>query len=85
MCAVSMVFDQYRPRFNEHLRSYIWPPAQAPGPEVAELRALIAEFREAVAAARAKDKAEGAPDCEDPQKAKLEQRVAELERRLGPA
>jgi hypothetical protein len=35
-----------------------------------------------VEAAKAADKAAGQPDCTDPDKIKLEARVAELERRL---
>lgn len=62
-------------------------PATAPltlisAEEVAELRKLIAEFREAVAAAARLDVLTRQPDCVDPEKAKLEARVAELERRL---
>jgi len=50
--------------------------------EVARLRKLIDEFREAVEAAKKIDVLTKQPDCEDPEKAKLLDRVAELERRL---
>ena len=52
------------------------------GEQIKELKALIAEFREAVAAARKVDALTGQPDCVDPQKAKLEERVAALEKEL---
>src|SRR5690242_16295965 len=42
---------------------------------IAELRALIREFREAVAAAKTVDVLTKQPDCEDPEKAKLLERV----------
>lgn len=68
----------------------VWPPPQAiDAATVGALRAegdrlerLIADFKQAVAAARTVDALTAQPDCEDPEKAKLEARVAELERRL---
>jgi hypothetical protein len=48
-----------------------------------ELRQLIREFREAVAAAKTVDRLTGQPDCADPDKAKLEERVAALEKELA--
>jgi hypothetical protein len=54
-----------------------------PSPEIEELRKLIAEFREAVAAAKKVDELTNQPDCFDPKKATLEERVSELERRLN--
>jgi hypothetical protein len=47
--------------------------------EVADLRKLIANYREAMKAAETVDRLTGQPDCEDPEKAKLKERVAELE------
>ncbi len=49
---------------------------------IAELRSLIERFEKAVAAAKVVDALTGQPDCEDPEKAKLETRVKWLERRL---
>ncbi len=49
---------------------------------VAELRSLIERFEKAVEAAKTVDMLTGQPDCEDPEKANLEARVKELERRL---
>ena len=50
---------------------------------VAELRKLIAEFREAVEKAKRLDVLTGQPDCVDPNKAKLEDRVTALEELLS--
>lgn len=86
MCVLSAVFDHYDDRFRQQ-----WPyqpafpttPYVPPAPaEVQELRTLIAEFREAIAAAKRVDELTQQPDCEDPDKAALETRVAALEKRL---
>lgn len=84
MCVYSAVMDHYTPRFDEFTFTK-WPPT-APDPQaeaIQELRALIAEFRQAVEAARTVDRLTKQPDCEDPEKAKLEQRVAKLEKELA--
>lgn len=73
MCVVSMVYDRYKP--------YI-PPADVPIISAAELRQLLDEFREAIKAAQTVDRLTGQPDCADPDKAKLEERVTKLEKRL---
>lgn len=83
MCVMSMVYDSYTVPFDKW-KPYVAGPTFEPGPsitapEVAELRALIAEFREVLKAAKLVDKATGQPDCVDPAKAKLEERVAALE------
>ena len=44
--------------------------------QLAELRSLIDRFERAVAAAKVVDELTGQPDCLDPAKAKLEDRVA---------
>jgi hypothetical protein len=49
---------------------------------VADLRTLIDEFRRALEAAKTVDRLTGQPDCVDPEKAKLEERVARLEEKL---
>lgn len=51
--------------------------------EVEAIRSLIHEFRNAVSAAKTVDKLTNQPDCEDPQKKKLEDRVAMLEQQLA--
>lgn len=91
MCVYSMVMDHYQPRFPD-LYAPVYPkqPATttitlAPSLDasaMAELRKLIDEFKQAVEAAKKVDALTGQPDCEDPEKAKLEDRVLELERRL---
>jgi hypothetical protein len=61
------------------------PPAPAPmkrWPTFDELNELLESFRDAVRAAEAFDRLTGQPDCVDPEKAALEERVAELERKL---
>jgi hypothetical protein len=83
-----MVFDHYSDRIPRE-----WPVDQTSfnilpavpldmATQLENLRKLIDEFREAVAAARKIDTLTGQPDCEDPEKAKLEARVAELESKL---
>lgn len=86
MCVVSMVMDHYEPIIPkieplqpQPLTQFVWP---LPSPEIEQLRALIAEFKEALAAAKTVDRLTGQPDCEDPEKAKLEARVWELEQRI---
>lgn len=83
MCVVSMVYDHYKPQFP-------WNPAPAPyvsplvdKQAVEELRRLIAEFREAVAAAKRVDDLTGQADCADHEKATLEERVRRLEIEVG--
>jgi hypothetical protein len=96
MCVMSMVHDHYQPLIPSP-DSLPWKPFGIPGEVritgiqsvdakdamIAELRQLISEFREAVAAAAIVDKLTRQPDCVDPEKKKLEDRVAELERRLN--
>jgi hypothetical protein len=48
--------------------------------EVRELRALIAEFKEAITAAKKLDIILKQPDCIDVEKAKLQERVDRLEK-----
>lgn len=93
MCVVSMVHDFYGDRFrkygsgqdgtewSEFVERYI-PNQPSVKDELAEIRKLIAEFREALAAALRVDELTAQPDCVDPEKATLEGRVAELEKRL---
>lgn len=52
------------------------------GRTVAEWKKLIEAFKKAVAAARVVDELTSQPDCEDPEKAALVDRVAALEKRL---
>jgi hypothetical protein len=88
MCIYSAIGPMFEP-FVPHpipASAPAWPWGPMPGtglpisPE--DLASLLDAFHKAVAAAKAADKATGQPDCADPQKVKLEERVAELERRL---
>lgn len=96
MCTVSMVYDHYKYEFDDwgglRTETIVSTPTINLTPssfviisqeEVAALRSLIQEFKEAVAAAKIVDKLTNQPDCEDPEKKKLEDRVAELEARLS--
>ena len=98
MCVVSMVIDHYDDRFKRWFEPFptiqpdtipIQPikrepvslPLKLEGLD--ELRQLIAEFKEAIAAAKKVDALTKQPDCEDPEKAKLIERVAALEARVA--
>lgn len=63
------------------------PTARPISEEIAEelqaLRQLIAEYREAITKAKRLDELTKQPDCEDPKKATLEERVTDLEQRLA--
>lgn len=94
MCNVSQIMDQWAPHFPSPsiypspntARPPFVPAPPSTGPTVvepADLRELIAAFYKALDAARSFDRLTGQPDCEDPEKAKLLERVAELERRLN--
>ncbi len=90
MCVMSIVHDHYRDQFPGGLGG-AWPPIipnpyQLPAPTAEEqerLRQLIKDFREAQEAAAKLDKMMKQPDCVDPEKAKLQERVAELEKQLA--
>lgn len=88
MCVVSMVHDHFGKQFDDWQRKYA-PPVTAPNtftftpaPDLTELKELIKEFRELVAAAKRIDTVTGQPDCVDPEKAKLEDRVSALEAKM---
>jgi hypothetical protein len=90
MCVTSMVVDRLGPSINEWTEKlknipYNQPPALIPYPDsttLSEIKKLIEDFRSAFDAASKVDKLTGQPDCVDPEKAKLFQRVAELENRI---
>lgn len=94
MCMMSAVFDQWRPAFppiDTRPHPYPWgpnitSPPITPQPKrytIEELRELLDAFQQSREAAQKFDEIRGEPDCEDPDKAKLLDRVAELERRLA--
>jgi len=87
MCTVSMVFDHYNREFDK-----VWPqyPLRSPlertpiiQEDLSEFRRLIDDFRQAVEAAKKVDRLTAQPDCTDPEKAKLEDRVRALEKRIA--
>lgn len=97
MCVLSGVYDHYREMFPSALSPFRQPliprqpfptqivniPTVLPSPEIEDLRQLVKDFKEAVKAAKLIDKLMKQPDCEDPEKAKLEERVAALEKELA--
>ena len=97
MCVYSQVIDHFGPRITPWIQpqpglpSLPWTGETKPvftvdgfTPEQREgLRKLIKEFWEALKAAETVDRLTGQPDCEDPEKAKLKDRVRELEALLG--
>lgn len=98
MCVLSGVYDHYKPLFQPlgpftppqtfpfmpslPIQPMIITPPISPA-EVAELRQLIKDFKEAVKAAKTVDRLTNQPDCSDPEKAKLLKRVATLEKELA--
>jgi hypothetical protein len=94
MCVISMVHDHYDRTFPNPVPNWVGPfvtPQPSLGfadfviiskDEADRMHKLIADFRSACEAAKVVDKLTGQPDCLDPGKAKLEARVAELEKKL---
>ncbi len=83
MCTLSMVHDHYDQRIPSWPNMIPpWTPslAQQSVIDLAELRKLIDDFRAAVEAAKTVDRLTGQPDCLDPEKAKLQERVDRLEK-----
>jgi hypothetical protein len=76
MCVISMVHDYYWKRLPKQQQNTDLI-------DLSELRKLMDDFKAATEAAKIVDKLTGQPDCIDPEKAKLQERVAELERKLA--
>lgn len=75
--------DPFEPYVAPQLPTQQVPPSVIISPEeTASIKELIKSFKEALEAAKVVDKATNQPDCEDPEKKKLEDRVAALEKRL---
>lgn len=99
MCVVSAVMDHYLPLIPDITKPWPQPAPQPSGTtltgftipnfqvisqeEIESLRKLIAEFKEAVEAAKVVDRLTNQPDCVDPEKKKLEDRVALLEQEIA--
>jgi hypothetical protein len=87
MCVLSMVHDHYLPKFPEPVKTPSGDQFNLQGFNMAlqieELKKLIADFKEAIAAAKKVDELTNQPDCVDPAKAVLMTRVQELEKHLA--
>lgn len=97
MCVVSFVHDYYEDKIPkiEPYTPYVppttgdgivWPPKltfSPPALDLRELNALIHEFKRLLENAREIDDKTGQPDCVDPEKAKLQDRIAELEKLIA--
>lgn len=71
MCVYSQVLDYFKPTFpnlDEHVGDWDY------------LRRLLEDFRKAEEAAKLVDKLTNQPDCEDPQKVLLLDKVEKLEK-----
>lgn len=90
MCIMSVVHEDYSKIFPQP-GGWLQPVPGVPfavtvpslATEILEMKQLIAEFRAAVELARQLDILMKKPDCVDPEKAKLEERVAALEQRMN--
>lgn len=81
MCTYSMVMDHFEPMIPK-----VWPFSVPPAPSDESVKALekmFEDFRKATEAAKTVDALTNQPDCEDPKKLPLLDRVAELEKRLA--
>lgn len=91
MCVMSMVVDHYEPFFpKEPWTTFPYVPQATPTVTIpgspltlAQWAQLLKDFRAATEAAKTVDDLTGQPDCVDPKKATLLDRVASLERRLA--
>lgn len=83
MCVYSMVMDDFKDRFAPWVQINLpeWLPP-LPSDAVA-VRKLVEDFNKAREAAKVVDELTNQKDCEDPEKIKLVERVAELEKLLG--
>jgi hypothetical protein len=88
MCNVSQIMDTWQPYIPPvttiPLPTQGWPQPRRVGDlTVDELKELLAGFHLAVQGAETFDRLTGQPDCVDPEKAKLMERVEALEKRLA--
>lgn len=95
MCVYSMVLDHYSKLIPDYIvplpfTSTITTDTFTLGnfqiisqTEIDALKKLIAEFKEALEAAKTVDRLTNQPDCEDPEKKKLEDRVTILEQKIA--
>jgi hypothetical protein len=94
MCTFSMIVDEIGPKIPDITSpNPFTPPWVAPRPpmsftpythdQIEEWRKFFEEAKAKLAAAKAEDEAAGTPDCTDPAKAPILERLAEMERRLA--
>jgi hypothetical protein len=94
MCVYSAVIDHFDQRGWPNLDQPLPPPPGTvfsfdpeemivDGKTIREWKKQIAEFKEAAEAAKVVDRLTDQPDCEDPTKLLLVERVALLEKRLN--
>jgi hypothetical protein len=93
MCFVSQTFDQWQPYIpypvttnpillNSPTFTTTYPTSHPITLTPEQLVELLSAFHKAVESARILDQLTNQPDCEDPVKAELLKRVAELEKQL---
>ena len=88
MCVVSMVYDHYNPIIPDRLTPLtppgpiVTPPYPTPE-QIRRTQEIIDAFKTARDAAKIVDELTKQPDCEDPEKKKLEERVAKLEKQIS--
>lgn len=94
MCIVSMIHDYFEPKIPQVQPAHPFAPDTGGGfvfpkhapdhaSSILELKSLILEFRRLLEMAKEIDEKTGQPDCVDPGKAPLQDRVADLERLLA--
>lgn len=88
MCMVSMIYDHYEPKIpvierHPFDQPFVLPATPKEPTSLDEFRKMLDEFKRDVKAAKETDAKAGEPDCFDPAKAKLEERVRELEKLLA--
>jgi hypothetical protein len=87
MCVYSMVMDDFTPWVPKvvpyippTIQPYVPPTQEEAAAQLRKFQELIDGLRKAGEKAKQEDAQSGAPDCTDPEKAKLMDRVAELEK-----
>lgn len=89
MCTFSMIVDQLGSVIPDIQVNPAWTQPSPPlsftpysHEQIEEWRKFFEEAKVKLAAAKAEDAAAGTPDCTDPAKAPILERLAEMERRL---
>jgi predicted nucleic acid-binding Zn-ribbon protein len=77
-----MVHNSFEDQFPRS-EPFQWPSLSTPTIDLDRLERLVKDFKDAVKAAELLDRLLKQPDCVDPEKAKLQERVVELEARLA--